>query len=29
MQHIEEFLVTMKKLGYTKEEIIRLMEEKE
>ena len=28
-QHLEEFLVTMKKLGYTKEEIIRLMEEKE
>lgn len=29
MQHIEEFLATMKKLGYTKEEIIHLMEEKE
>ena len=28
VQHIEGFLVTMKQLGYTKEEIIRLMEEK-
>ncbi len=26
MQHIDEFLETMKKLGYTKEEILRLME---
>lgn len=29
MQHIGEFLATMKKLGYTREEIIRLMREKE
>ena len=26
MQHIDEFLETMQKLGYSKEEIIRLME---
>ncbi len=29
MKHIEEFLETMKKLGYTKEDIIRLMENKQ